>query len=429
MGSEGKEGGGGGGGRYLTAAEQKALLERPARRQATEVRAYAPVMSGDYNIWYHRYAGYEYRESRRERGTLTRCVAARDIGRTRAGSGGGGAVAALCIHFALGNCVKGPLCTYRHALPNDDDERRIGITHDVFGRERFKTDRDDMGGVGSFSRENRTLYVSGLKADITPADYEPIVRRHFGEWGELEYVRVLPQRGIGFVRYRLRTAAEFAKVAMGDQSLDDEEVLNIRWAHVDPNPIAKAADDQAITAKAVHSLEQAAAALTPEQRREKVAVRQAQLIAENPLAYPNTDAQFAAPPPAKIPATATEEEGGGGQKVTTHVDYKYTFAPATKMSTLPSKPNPTAAERYVPNPDTGELHPYAMGLIYPRQATERHRPTAAEHQHQVDTLERQYDTALLMTSYTEGAEAGEGALLPTDPDHDEPGYHNDAPLF
>ena len=30
---------------------------------------------------------------------------------------------------------------------------------DIFGRERHADDRSDMGGIGSFSRENRTLYV------------------------------------------------------------------------------------------------------------------------------------------------------------------------------------------------------------------------------------------------------------------------------
>lgn len=222
-------------------------------------KAYTPVVSGDYNIWYHRYVGYEYRESRKDRGTLTRCVVARDTGRTRADDH-----SPLCIHFAMGNCTKGHECPFRHKLPTDIDERRAGITHDVFGRERFKTDRDDMGGVGSFSRENRTLYVAGLKPDKPPKEYEPIMRKHFGEWGDLEYVRVLPMRGIGFVRYRLRTAAEFAKVAMADQSLDDEETLNVRWARVDPNPVAQAVDEQAQTAQFVKAVEATAAAMTPQ---------------------------------------------------------------------------------------------------------------------------------------------------------------------
>lgn len=51
----------------------------------------------------------------------------------------------------------------------------------------------------------------------------------------------------------MRTAAEFAKVAMGDQSLDDDEVLNVRWALVDPNPIAQAVEEQAASARFIQA--------------------------------------------------------------------------------------------------------------------------------------------------------------------------------
>lgn len=56
-----------------------------------------------------------------------------------------------------------------------------------------------MGGVGNFSRENRSifyvpaaltylaLYVAGLKTEISVPEYEAVMRKHFGEFGELEY--------------------------------------------------------------------------------------------------------------------------------------------------------------------------------------------------------------------------------------------------
>lgn len=64
--------------------------------------------------------------------------------------------------------------------------------------------------------------------------------RNFIEWGELESVRVIWDKSIAFVRYKLRAAAEFAKEAMADQSLGYREVINVRWANEDPNPRAKA---------------------------------------------------------------------------------------------------------------------------------------------------------------------------------------------
>jgi len=43
-----------------------------------------------------------------------------------------------------------------------------------------------MGGVGSFSRENRTLYLGGIRK-IKGVDLEDLLMKNFREWGELEY--------------------------------------------------------------------------------------------------------------------------------------------------------------------------------------------------------------------------------------------------
>lgn len=52
-------------------------------------------------------------------------------------------------------------------------------------------------------------------------------------------MNVIHRLSIAFPRYRLRTSAEFAKEAMHCQPLDHGEVLSLRWAHDDPNPVAK----------------------------------------------------------------------------------------------------------------------------------------------------------------------------------------------
>lgn len=43
-----------------------------------------------------------------------------------------------------------------------------------------------MGGVGSFTRQNRTLYVGRIKETGPGTETEEIVTRHFKEWGEIE---------------------------------------------------------------------------------------------------------------------------------------------------------------------------------------------------------------------------------------------------
>merc|ERR1712139_647846 len=108
------------------------------------------------------------------------------------------------------------------------------------GRERHRAHRDDMGGVGSFESNSRTLYIGGLRKQ-EGVDMKPIVQKHFAQFGEIENVNVIYRLSIAFVRYRLRCSAEFAKVAMTNQALDNKEVLNVRWAYDDPNPVAKEA--------------------------------------------------------------------------------------------------------------------------------------------------------------------------------------------
>ena len=57
---------------------------------------------------------------------------------------------------------------------------------DCFARDKFADYRDDMGGVGSFTRQNRTLYVGRIKETGVGTETEEVVRRHFKEWGEVE---------------------------------------------------------------------------------------------------------------------------------------------------------------------------------------------------------------------------------------------------
>ena len=55
-------------------------------------------------------------------------------------------------------------------------------------------------------------------------------------------VRVLQYRSVAFVTYVSEHHAQFAKEAMACQSLDNDEILNVRWATEDPNPTSKVAE-------------------------------------------------------------------------------------------------------------------------------------------------------------------------------------------
>lgn len=109
-------------------------------------------------------------------------------------------------------CHRGPDCDYLHRSPTIHDSSPPHT--DTFGREKFNDYRDDMGGVGSFQRQNRTIYVGRIFVryvllkmafttdsanSICSDDIEEVVSRHFAEWGEIERIRVLTGRGVAFV--------------------------------------------------------------------------------------------------------------------------------------------------------------------------------------------------------------------------------------
>ncbi|SPO23699.1 related to CWC2 - involved in mRNA splicing [Ustilago trichophora] len=195
-----------------------------------------------------------------------------------------------CIHFARGCCPHGVDCNFLHRLPRANDFPSQG--RDCFGREKLGNYKDDMSGTGSLSKINRTLYVGriheehGVSSPTTsnsawrdggktlkggrsvndvknknaprpkqdPKTYRPqhnsvrpetdnaterVVRRHFSEWGEIDRLRVLTGRSCAFVTYKYEANAQFAKEAMLNQSLDHNEIINVRWASDDPNPAAQ----------------------------------------------------------------------------------------------------------------------------------------------------------------------------------------------
>ncbi|PWN31086.1 hypothetical protein BDZ90DRAFT_230082 [Jaminaea rosea] len=292
---------------------------RPARKQITAHRLEQIRNEADksnqtgvsYNIWYNKWSGGD-RDDHVKHKSETRCDIARDAGYTR---GDALQTPFICLQFARGCCYLGADCTFLHRLPrtqvkgaHGEHTSTMDQGKDIFGREKGGDYRDDMGGVGSIQRVNRTLYIGKIHEEeedlrkvstgggangvgpqwrdggrtvkggksvgqarrdvairndngkvksagndtssndlpnLPPAPVFPVtatekvLRRHFGEFGPLERVRVLTHRGCAFVTYSSEASAQFAKEAMSNQSLDHGEILNVRWATEDPNPTAK----------------------------------------------------------------------------------------------------------------------------------------------------------------------------------------------
>ncbi|KAF8072056.1 hypothetical protein FPV67DRAFT_1411165 [Lyophyllum atratum] len=227
---------------------------KPARKQVKpgEVeKVETPQTGKEYNIWYNKWAGGDREDSYSNKvKSQTRCNIKRDSGLTRANTTG---MRYICLFFARGCCPYGWECEYLHTLP-DPLTALPDSSKDCFARDKFADYRDDMGGVGSFNRMNRTLYVGRIKETGNGLETEEVVMRHFKEWGEIERddsasthaVKVLQYRSVAFVTYKSELHAQFAKEAMACQSLDNDEILNVRWATEDPNPVQKVAEKRRI---------------------------------------------------------------------------------------------------------------------------------------------------------------------------------------
>ncbi|KAF3482394.1 pre-mRNA-splicing factor cwc2 [Arthroderma uncinatum] len=226
---------------------------RPARVQVdpSTIKSEPPPQTGTiFNIWYNKWSGGD-REDKylSQQPAESRCNIAKDSGYTRADKITG---SFFCIFFARGLCPKGHECEYLHRLPGVHDLFNPNV--DCFGRDKFSDYRDDMGGVGTFMRQNRTLYVGRIH--VTD-DIEEVAARHFAEWGQIDRIRVLNQRGVAFVTYTNEANSQFAKEAMSHQSLDNNEILNVRWATVDPNPAAQKREARRIEEQAAEAVRRA----------------------------------------------------------------------------------------------------------------------------------------------------------------------------
>ncbi|KAJ3555248.1 hypothetical protein NM688_g2684 [Phlebia brevispora] len=228
----------------VIAGPPKVKKQRPARKQvkAGDVeKKEAPQTGKEYNIWYNKWAGGDREDSYSNKTkSQTRCNIRKDTGLTRANTTGN---KYCCLFFSRGCCPYGWECEYLHQLP-DETTALPDSSKDCFARDKFADYRDDMGGVGSFQRQNRTLYVGRIKETGTGPETEEVVLRHFKEWGEIEKIRVLQYRSVAFVTYVSELNAQFAKEAMACQSLDNDEILNVRWATEDPNPTSKVEERQ-----------------------------------------------------------------------------------------------------------------------------------------------------------------------------------------
>ncbi|KAG0658815.1 hypothetical protein C6P45_002067 [Maudiozyma exigua] len=221
-----------------------------------------PLQNGlTFNVWYNKWSQGNTNNGNERYVSPFRLEPKKDSGTTRASSISQGGK--FCIYFARGCCIQGRNCEYMHHVPDEEDATMWTQNEsvDCFGREKHSDYRDDMGGVGSFNKQNTTLYIGGITnalndKELKPTQIESRIRFMFTRLGSIDKIRYVNDKNCAFVKYKRQINAEFAREAMMNQSLllpNDKEWdqrlegagLLVKWANEDPNPEAQRQREQA----------------------------------------------------------------------------------------------------------------------------------------------------------------------------------------
>lgn len=207
------------------------LMMRPARKQVTDIRNETAYTEGhyDYNIWYDKYLT-DRKEEKSAVASLYKCNPQLDTGYTRADYQGNKGGQYFCTFFARGCCAEGSNCRFYHRVPTFEDCQKIDNLKDIFGRSRHSAHRTDMGGVGTFTRECRTLYITNIKNCGSNKDMVKIIYEQFSPWGKIEDINYFSTKASCFIRFSHRCFAEFAKEAMIGQCIVGNEIIFVKWA-------------------------------------------------------------------------------------------------------------------------------------------------------------------------------------------------------
>ena len=218
--------------RKLKENQLKEWLKRPARQQVEESKREIAYTEGhyDYNIWYDKYLS-DRTEDKEKIAAEYKCNPLLDTGYTRADKQQKKNISYFCLYFARGCCCEGVNCKYYHHVPTFEECQNIENSKDIFGRSRFATSLKDNGGIGLFTKNCKTLYVTDMKKKEQNKEMVKLIYENFEKFGEIEDIQYLPLKASCYIKFSHRCYAEFAKEAMMKQSMVGEEILTITWAY------------------------------------------------------------------------------------------------------------------------------------------------------------------------------------------------------
>lgn len=167
-------------------------------------------------------------------------------------------LAQLCTWFAKGKCARGVYCQYRHEMPKEKGhpmadqnivDRYYGVNDPVAASIMARSAGGRPGGVAPPPPEDEavmSLFIGGVTKAVTEQVLRALFQTHAAG---VESVRVLGEKGIAFVDFKDREAAEAAVADKHGTVQVADARLSIKWAkggggrgkRAPPRPAAAAA--------------------------------------------------------------------------------------------------------------------------------------------------------------------------------------------
>ncbi|KAK4491263.1 hypothetical protein RD792_001999 [Penstemon davidsonii] len=162
----------------------------------------------------------------------------------------------VCSFYVRGQCTRGPECPFRHEMPETGELSQQNIKDRYYGVNdpvamKLLNKAGEMPSLEPPDDESiRTLYVGGVDARVTEQD----LRDNFYAHGEIESVKLVPQRACAFVTYTTREGAEKAAEELVNKLVIKGLRMKLLWGRPQaPKPESEGSDEARQQAAVAHS--------------------------------------------------------------------------------------------------------------------------------------------------------------------------------
>ncbi|XP_010557226.1 PREDICTED: zinc finger CCCH domain-containing protein 4-like [Tarenaya hassleriana] len=137
----------------------------------------------------------------------------------------------ICSFYIRGECTRGSECPYRHEMPETGELSQQNIKDRYYGVNdpvalKLLNKAGEMGTLETPEDESiKTLYIGGLNSRILEQD----IRDQFYAYGEIESIRILPEKACAFVTYTTREGAEKAAEELCNKLVVNGQRLKVTW--------------------------------------------------------------------------------------------------------------------------------------------------------------------------------------------------------